>query len=63
MGVYSGVGGIGGGREWVWGIGGEGKEGKGVERSCRKEVSKDVPTLVGGGRPNHHSATFNHHSS
>ena len=22
-----------------------------------------LPTLVGGGRPNHHSAYFNHHST
>ena len=25
--------------------------------------TRDVPTLVSGGRPNHHSATFNHHSA
>ena len=26
-------------------------------------TAQDVPKLVGGGRPNHHSSTFNHHSS
>ena len=25
-----------------------------------RPYTRDVPTLVGGGRPNHHSATFNH---